>query len=257
MNILEKRQCLHREAELVKRKNQELVQQLQQLEQLSLLGKAWAMVAHEINNILTPLTSFAQLALKDSDDRELVQKALEKAIKLGNQASEILLQVPVLAGQQKTQKVLYSVQTLIDEVFTTMARNFKKDGIQVQIEVLEGLQVHMDPVGIRQVLMNLILNAREAMITRGGGRLTIKAFTDNQKVKIQVSDTGCGMTPEQTELIFEPFFTTKTGQKGQRKGNGVGLAFCRRVLDNHGGNIQVESKLNEGTVFTIELPQDS
>lgn len=256
MNILEQRQSLHRKTELVNRKNQELTQQLRQLEQLSILGKAWAMVAHEIKNILTPITSFAQLALTDPDDSELVQKALEKAIRLGNQAAEILHQVPVLAGQQETEKIMYSVQQVIDDVFTAMARDFKKDGIKVQIEVADGLQASMDPVGIRQVLMNLILNAREAMLPRGG-RLAITAQTDSENVQIRISDTGCGIAPEHAEQIFEPFFTTKDGQKGQRKGNGVGLAFCKRVIENHGGSIHVESRPGEGTVFTIGLPQAS
>lgn len=253
MNILEKRQSLHRKTELVKRKNLELTQQLRHLEQLSVLGKAWAMVAHEINNLLTPLTSFAQLALADPDDPELVQKALEKAIRLGNQAAEILQQVPVLAGQQETKKIPYSIQQVVDDVFTAMARDFKKDRIRVQIDIPEQLQVCIDPIGIRQVLMNLILNAREAMLDHGG-RLSISACADGQSVKICVADSGCGMTPEQTEHIFEPFYTTKDGKHGQRKGNGVGLAFCRRVIDNHGGTISVDSQPGRGTAFTMELP---
>lgn len=254
MNILEKRQSLHLKTELVKRKNRELTNQLEQLEQLSIVGKAWAMVAHEINNLLTPLTTYAQLALTDPEDPDLVQKALKKAIRLGNQAAEILQQVPILAGQQEIRKVPYSVRQIIDDVFSTMARDFKKDGIRVQKEIPEDLQVQMDPIGMRQVLINLILNAREAMLP-GGGRLKISAETAPQGVQIYISDTGCGMTPEHLEHIFEPFFTTKNGQQGQRKGNGVGLAFCKRVIENHGGNIQVQSRLNEGTIFTIGLPQ--
>lgn len=254
MNILEKRQSLHLKTEQVKRKNCELVRQLEQLEQLSVVGKAWAMVAHEINNLLTPLTTYAQLALTDPEDPDLVQKALKKAIRLGNQAAEILQQVPILAGQQETQKIPYSVRQIVDDVFSTMARDFKKDGIRVQKEIPEDLQVQIDPIGIRQVLINLILNAREAMLP-GGGRLKISAGSEPQGVQICISDTGCGMSPEHLEHIFEPFFTTKNGQQGQRKGNGVGLAFCRRVIENHGGNIQVRSRLKEGTIFTIGLPQ--
>ena len=253
LNILEKRQSLHRKTELVKRKNQELCQKIEHLEQLSVVGKAWAMVAHEINNLLTPLTSYAQLALMDPEDPELVQKALEKAVCLGKQAAEILQRVPVLAGQQETEKVSYFVQQVVKDVFSAMARNFKKDGIKVHLDIPKELQVYMDPIGIRQVLMNLILNAREAMLP-GGGCLTISAKADSQEVQLRIADTGCGMTPDQAEHIFEPFFTTKNGKEGQRKGNGVGLAFCKRVLENHGGTIQAESKAGEGTVFIIRLP---
>jgi two-component system NtrC family sensor kinase len=256
LNILEKRQSLYLKTELVKRKNQELTHQLEQMEQLSVVGKAWAMVAHEINNLLTPLTTYAQLALTDPEDSDLVQKALKKAIRLGNQASEILQQVPVLAGQQETRKVPYSVRQLVDDTFSTMARDFKKDGIRVQKDIPQDLEVPVDPIGIRQVLMNLILNAREAMLP-GGGRLTITAEAVSGGVQIRISDTGCGMSPAHMEHIFEPFFTTKDGEQGQRKGHGVGLAFCKRVLENHGGTIRVQSKLKEGTVFTIGLPQVS
>lgn len=256
MKLLEERQSLHRITELVKRKNQELTQELEHLEQLSVLGKAWAMVAHEINNLLTPLTSFAQLALTDTDDTKLVKKALEKALRLGTQAAEILQQVPILAGQQQTKKVPYSILQMTKDVFTAMARDFKKDGIKLHIDIPEDLQAPIDPVGMRQVLMNLILNAREAMVP-GGGRLSITAQEVSGGVEIRISDTGCGMTEEQAEQIFEPFFTTKDGKKGQRKGNGVGLAFCRRVIENHGGTIQVRSGPDEGTVFTFGLPQAS
>jgi len=256
LTILEKRQNLHLKTELVKRKNLELTRQLEQMEQLSMVGRAWAMVAHEINNLLAPLTSYAQIALTDPQDQEMVQKALKKAIKLGNQASEILQQVPVLAGEQATSKTPYSVRQLVEDAFSSIGRDFKKDKIRVQKDIRRDLMVSVDPVGIRQVLMNLILNAREAMLP-DGGKLTITVCATEGGVQIRISDTGCGMPPEQIEHIFEPFYTTKDGQQGRRKGHGVGLSFCKRVLENHGAAIRVQSKPMEGTVFTINLPQAS
>ena len=214
------------------------------------------MVAHEINNLLTPLTNYAQLALMNPDDDKLAEKALEKTVRLGTQAAEILQQVPVLAGQQKTHKIPYSIEQLFEDVFSALARDFKKDRIRVHSEISEGLMASIDPVGMRQVLMNLLLNAREAMLD-GGGRIDITAQTHTEGAKIRIADTGCGMETEQMARIFEPFFTTKDGQDGQRKGSGVGLAFCRRVVENHGGTINVQSKAGEGTVFTICLPGDS
>ncbi|MEJ5259505.1 MAG: HAMP domain-containing sensor histidine kinase [Anaerohalosphaeraceae bacterium] len=256
MNILEKRQNLHRKIELVKRKNQELSARLEQMEQLSMVGKAWAMVAHEINNLLTPLTSYAQMALQDSADTELIQKALKKAVHLGSQAAEILQQVPVLAGQKEMSKVRYSIRKLLDDAFSTMARDFRKDGIRVVKDIPEDLYALMDPIGMRQVLMNLILNAREAMLGKGG-RLEIRANPHLEGLQIHISDTGCGIPPEQMPHIFEPFFTTKDGKQGQRKGHGLGLAFCKKVLENHGGTLQVQSAPGQGTVFTLWLPERS
>lgn len=256
MNTIEKRQSLHRKIELVKRKNQELTAQLEQMEKLSVVGKAWAMVAHEINNLLTPLTSYAQMALQDSSDEELVQKALKKAVRLGSQAAEILQQVPVLAGQREMSKIRYSIRQLLEDAFSTMARDFRKDGIRVVKEVPEELSVPLEPVGMRQVLINLILNAREAMLGKGG-RLEIRANAHQNGVQIHISDTGCGISSEQLAHIFEPFFTTKDGRHGQRKGNGVGLAFCKKVMENHGGTIAVQSMPGQGTVFTLWLPDES
>ncbi len=253
MNTIEKRQSLHRKIELVKRKNRELSEQIRQLEQLSLVGKAWAMVAHEINNLLTPLTNYAQLALQESDDSELVQKALKKAVRLGSQAAEILQQVPILAGQKEAQKTRYEIRQLVEDVFSTMARDFRKDRIRVIRDIPEGLSVPMDPVGMRQALINLILNAREAMLA-GGGRLTIRANPHLEGVQIHISDTGCGIPSDQTKNIFDPFFTTKDGKGGRRKGHGVGLAFCKQVMESHGGTIQVQSAPGQGTVFTLWLP---
>jgi len=254
LNTIEKRQSLHRKIELVKRKNQELSEQIRQLEQLSLVGKAWAMVAHEINNLLTPLTNYAQLALQQSDDSELVQKALKKAFRLGNQAAEILQQVPVLAGQKEVKKIRYKIRQLVEDAFSTIARDFQKDGIRVIKDIPEGLSIPMDPVGMRQVLINLILNARESMLTNRGGRLTVRANPYLEGVQIHISDTGCGIPPDQTKDIFKPFFTTKDGKDGRRKGHGVGLAFCKHVIESHGGTIQVQSEPGHGTIFTLWLP---
>lgn len=253
MKTIEKRQSLHRKIELVKRQNQELSEQLRQLEQLSLVGKAWAMVAHEINNLLTPLTNYAQIALQDSTDSELVQKALKKAVRLGTQAAEILQQVPILAGQKEAEKIRYEVRQLVEDAFSTMARDFRKDGIRVIKEIPEGLSVLMEPIGMRQVLMNLVLNAREAMLGRGG-HIEVRANRHGQGLQIHISDTGCGIPPKQIENLFKPFFTTKDGKEGRRKGHGVGLAFCKQVLDNHHGTIEVQSTPGQGTVFTLWLP---
>jgi signal transduction histidine kinase len=148
------------------------------------------------------------------------------------------------------------VRQLVEDAFSSIGRDFKKDKIRVQKDIRQDLMVSVDPVGVRQVLMNLILNAREAMLP-DGGKLTITVSATEGGVQIRISDTGCGMSPEQMEHIFEPFYTTKDGQQGRRKGHGVGLSFCKRVLENHGAAIRVQSKPMEGTVFTINLPQAS
>ena len=104
--------------------------------------------------------------------------------------------------------------------------------------------------------MNLILNARDALLP-GGGMIKIAASQDSDHVEIQVSDTGTGISREDLKNIFRPFFTTKADREGPNghSGSGVGLAFCRRIVEAHGGRIAVESKPGQGTTFRIRLPQ--
>ena len=104
--------------------------------------------------------------------------------------------------------------------------------------------------------MNLILNAREAMLPRGGV-LTIKAHDTADSVQIELTDTGCGIEPADLEKIFEPFFTTKVDNKSpsQRSGSGLGLVFVKKIIDAHSGSISVESKPARGSTFRITLPK--
>lgn len=254
MNLLEKRQNLHRQKEAISLKNQELRDHIQGLEGQAVVGRAWAMAAHEINNLLAPLSTYAELALKNREDGPLVDKALRKAVDAGQKIQEILGQIPHLVGQGRSEKVSCSVESLVRQVFAALGRDFAKDGIKVREEIEPELSIRVNPVGIRQVLMNLILNARESMLPRGG-TLTIRGRDLPEAVEIEIADTGCGIEPAQLERLFEPFFTTKTGRDGQRKGNGIGLAYCRQVIEDHNGCIRVQSVPQQGSVFTIVLPK--
>jgi signal transduction histidine kinase len=117
------------------------------------------------------------------------------------------------------------------------------------------LAVRCIPVQIQQVLLNLILNAREAMLP-GGGILKVTATATASYVEIAVHDTGRGITPENLKNIFRPFFTTKNGKDRPTdgSGSGVGLAFCRRIVEAHGGEISVQSEPGKGSTFTVRLP---
>ena len=163
----------------------------------------------------------------------------------------------VADGQTQDKKNVRLI-ALVKEVFACLCRDFAKDGITVKIEIAEDLTVWGVPVQIQQVLMNLILNARDAMLPHGGV-LTIKAQDTDAAVQIEVADTGCGIEGTDLERIFEPFFTSKTDKNSpsKRSGSGLGLVFCKTVIDEHGGCISVESKPDEGTAFKITLPKPS
>jgi len=255
-SVIERRRSLHKSLEDGQRQSQALQSQLNRLHPLATIGSASSMIAHEINNLLTPLGSYAQLALDHREDRDLVEKALRKAVLSCQRASRVMESMMAMAHGRRQDKVCALLKPLIEEVFVCLARDFTKDKITVKIEVQEDLSVYAVPVQIQQVVMNLVLNAREAMLDRGG-TLTICAQTQADTVLIEVCDTGGGIPAETLEKIFEPFFSTKhtTGRPGECFGTGLGLAFCKTVVEAHDGHLCVHSKPGEGTVFKISLPR--
>lgn len=252
--LLERRQALHRRLACQEKLNSQLHSQLGQFQALANLGMVSAMIAHEMNNILTPLGNYAQLALNHPDDRALTEKTLQKTVLNSRRASKILESMLAMATGKEQAKGPCRLKEMVDEIFMCLARDFSKDKIEVRVEIDEKLEAFAEGVCLQQVLMNLILNAREAMLPRGG-TLTISAARDSDAVSIAVSDTGCGIEPGNIEKVFEAFFTTKTSESDcRRTGAGLGLAFCRRVVDSHGGEISVESEAGKGTQFRISLP---
>lgn len=256
-SIIERRQSLHQCLAQKEEENRALKSQNLQLQALANLGSATCMIAHEINNLLTPLANYAALAAQNPGDQKLAEKALDKTVRNCRRAARIMQSMLAMANGQKQQRETVSVKALVEEVFTCLCRDFSKDRIKVEIDVDDTLQMSCIPVQIQQVLMNLVLNARDAMLP-GGGFLRVSATADAEHVDLVVSDTGSGITPENLKNIFRPFFTTKTGRDrpaDSNSGSGVGLAFCRRIVDAHGGEIAVQSQVGQGSTFTIRLPR--
>jgi len=255
-SIIEKRFSLHKDLAEQREQNTALKSQLVKLQTLANIGTAIYMIAHEINNLLTPLGNYAALALKNLHDSSLVEKALEKTVRNSERATKIMQSMLAMISGQRQEKENTRLITLIEETFTCLCRDFSKDGITVEIQIPEDLTVWAVPVQIQQVLMNLILNARDAMLPRGG-ILTIKARDGDGDICIEVTDTGCGIKPGDLQNIFESFFTTKTGENSssEHSGCGLGLAFCKKIIDAHEGCILVESKPAHGSTFRISLPK--
>lgn len=254
--ITDKRLSLHRRAELQENQNQALKSQLLGLQHLASMGTVSYMIAHEINNLLTPLKSYASFALTDLDDRGLAEKALQKVVRNCDRTTKIMDSMLSLANGKTRPEGGIRLRALIEEIFTCLCRDFAKDGITVDIRVADELTIFAVPVQIQQVLMNLILNARDAMLPQGGV-LTIGATERAGRVDITVADTGTGIAPDNLDSVFDMFFTTKTHKRSsaENSGAGLGLAFCKMIMDKHKGSISVESEPGNGSTFKISLPK--
>ncbi len=255
-SIIAKRRSIHKHLTTQLQQNDSLKSQVVQLQALANIGTVTCMIAHEINNMLTPLTSYAELALKNPEDEFLREKVLQRTVQNCQRASKIMESMLALANGQMQEKQDTPLLSLVEEIFTCLCRDFGKDGITVNIQIPADVTVPAVPVQIQQVLMNLILNARDTMLHRGG-ILTIKAQPIADGMQIEVADTGDGIEAENLKKIFEPFFSTKTEDKllSQHSGAGLGLAFCKKVIDAHKGSITVESEPAKGTTFKITLPK--
>jgi signal transduction histidine kinase len=252
--LIEKRRSLGKQIDLQQRENKELKAKLTKLQAMANLGKVSAIVAHEINNILMPLGNYAQAALANPQDKELTEKALQKTVQNSARASEILESIMSMVNGETAEVRECRLAKLVNEVFSCIGRDFEKDGMKVKLDIPADLTIYAVPVQIQQVIMNLVLNAYEAMQPRSG-TLSVKAWKQDDEIVITIADTGCGISSENLDKIFEPFFSTKTpNSPAGRTGSGLGLAFCMEIVEAHNGTISVQSETGKGAEFKITLP---
>lgn len=228
--------------------------QVRQAQQLSTLGRAAATMAHEFNNLLTPILGYAKAAL-DSDDTSLQRKALEVTVKNVDILTAMSGRVLAIGAAKQGQRESVSLRDVIKDAADSLCRDLSKDGIQFHVEVDESLCVLADPLQIQQVLFNLFLNAREAMAPDHSGRLSVCAKRTGDEVRIEVSNTGEHIPDDLLPHIFEPLQTSKpTNRNGHERCGGLGLTLCRDLIEENEGTISVTSTPEAGTVFTITLP---
>jgi len=245
---------MHRQLTQQQQRNETLEQEAVQLEALANLGSATAMIAHEINNLLTPLTNYAELALLNPEDRLLAERALRKTAHNCRHAAKIMESILSVANAGSQEKVETPLLGLVNGAFDCLCRDFHKDAIIVEVRIDGDLKVWAVPVQLQQAMMNLILNAREAMVPRGG-KLTVEAESGTNDIRIRIKDTGCGIEKSEMKKVFDSFFSTKHKNGKPGSGTGLGLALCKKVVEVHNGSISVDSQPGQGTAFTILLPQ--
>jgi two-component system sensor histidine kinase PilS (NtrC family) len=222
---------------------------VKRVEKMASVGEMAAGLAHEIKNPLASLTGSIQLLSEDiryePDHDRLMQIILREADRLSSLASNFLLYARPPAGKVEVIE--------LDKVLTDMAELFEKDAsnngrIATTKNIQSNIRISMDPVHLRQILWNLLLNASEAI--EGEGAINIEMYAlKNKNVCIKISDNGCGMSQEELKSIFDPFYTTKTN------GTGLGLSIVHRILEAYDSWLNVESEANIGTTFVLQFKQ--
>ncbi len=223
---------------------------------LATLGTIASIIAHEYNNILTPIVSYGQLALSNPDDHEMLKKAVEKALSGAERAAHISSSLLGFA-QETDQSPAADIRATIDDTLGCLARDPRKDGIELTIDVPD-IKAAMPPLNLQQVLLNLMLNAIQAMQGQPGS-LKISGEVKGSMVHLDVADTGPGIPEAIKDRVFEPFVTLRKPPPcealSQPKGTGLGLCICRDLIRNTGGEITVESQPGQGTVFHLTIPK--
>jgi signal transduction histidine kinase len=232
---------------------EQLRQQLLQAQKLSSVGALASSVAHEFNNILTTIINYARLALRSADEAARAQ-ALERILKGSQRAATIINSMLGFARNTSTQREDTDVVALAEEVLLLADKDLSKHRIQVEKKFHGRPRACVVPAQIEQVLLNLLINARQAMPRGGHLRVEVRDNPRTQMVEVSVADTGVGIPADRLRLIFEPFYTTKEPDAHGHGGTGLGLSVCRQIIDQHQGRIRVESLVGKGSTFTVKLP---
>src|SRR5262249_31743933 len=181
-------------------------------------------------------------------------EAFDKILKGSQRAATIVHSMLGFARNTSSQRELTDLAALIEEVLVLTDKDLRKHHIQVETTIHSRPKAAVVPGQIEQILLNLLINARQAMPRGGRLRIELRANTETHMAEIRVSDTGVGIPPEQLRLIFEPFYTTKEPDEHGHGGTGLGLSVCRQIIEQHQGRIRVESVAGRGSTFTVKLP---
>ncbi|KYH01443.1 PAS domain-containing sensor histidine kinase [Bradyrhizobium sp. DOA1] len=219
------------------------------------LGEISASIAHEVNQPLAAIVTSGEAGLRwlrrDVPDLKEVATTMGHVVAQGRRASEIVARIRNFLKKAPPQKDQLQISEIIEEATSLVAREFAKDDVVLAIETEPGLPpIRGDRIQLQQVLVNLLINAGQAMSGQSGSRVvTLRTGTaDGESIVITVQDNGPGISPDDLPRLFDPFFTTKRG------GMGMGLAICRTTVEAHGGQLSAESIPGSGATFRLTLP---
>jgi signal transduction histidine kinase len=255
------REELRRTVSSLARANEELRQtqrEMVQAEKHAAVGRLSAGLAHEIGNPLGIVQGYVELLRQpdlSSDDR---RQFAERALRELGRIDRLIRRLLDFARTQPRRRELFQVQDVFEELQDMFAVQAQRDGVALRVESAGGLQLVGDRDGIKQVLLNCLMNsfdAVEAAGRRGGGVITVCACAEKSKqgtevLSIILSDNGVGVGDEEVSFFFEPFYTTK----GPGKGTGLGLSVSRAIIEAHGGTMELNGEKGVGAKVVISLP---
>jgi len=224
-------------------------EQLLQSEKLAAMGRLTSQIAHELNNPLYGIMNTLELLKTEISPENRRRKILEMALSETVRLSDLLRKMLSFSKPDQEERHPVDINSVLDEILLLHEKQLKENDINIKYRLVEGLRlVKASKNQLRQVFLNMVANARDAMAN--GGTLNVTTGPDGDKVVIDITDTGTGIREEHIDKIFDSFFTTK----GEVKGVGLGLSVCYGFIKDHGGDIEVKSQEGVGTTFTITLP---
>jgi len=242
------------EVEQLQQQLKVLQAQLQQAQKMTAVGELVSTTTHEFNNVLMTVINYAKMGLRHRDDATR-DKALDKILSAANRAARITKSVLGMARNRRDALEATDLTALLEETLVLLEREMHKYRITVDKQWGDVPPALVNGNQIQQVLLNLLINARQAMPRGGTLMLSLAHDAEAKMVDLVVRDTGCGIPPDRLAQIFDPFYSTKNGPDESGKGGtGLGLAMCRDIIEAHRGRIRVESTVGKGTAFTLRLP---
>ena len=216
---------------------------------LSALGELASSIAHEIKNPLISIQGFAR-RIGTTEDRDKLEKYAKFIEQEADRLTQVLTKLLGFSRMDEPKKDFLNMNDIVDDTVLFMEHHLTRfKNVEIAVEKEPDLPlVQVDRIHVQQTVVNILMNAAQAM--PGGGKILIKTGRGDQYVFISITDTGVGIKEEDLEKIFEPFFTTKEKEQG----TGLGLSLCKRLIEANAGKIEVESKVGEGTTFTIMIP---
>ncbi|MBW1960526.1 MAG: PAS domain S-box protein [Deltaproteobacteria bacterium] len=234
----------------MEKKLRQTQEQLLNSEKLAAMGRLTSQIAHELNNPLYGIMNTLELLKTEIPSQNKRRKILEMALSETIRLSDLLKKMLSFSKPDQEEKQVVDINRILDEILLLHEKQFRENDIRIVSSFAEDLgKVHASINQLRQVFLNIVSNAKDAMPS--GGTLTVKTSSRNGIIQIDISDTGIGISAENMNRIFDAFFTTKESVKGV----GLGLSVCYQFIKYHGGDISVTSQPNVGTTFTITLPE--